>query len=71
MATTAKNQKNQLIVLIALVVVFVCFLAYQFRGAIKLPTKARVVQLQKKLKDAQENLAIAEQEKEDFEQEIA
>lgn len=71
MATTAKNQKNQLIVLIALVVVFVCFLAYQFRGAVKLPTKSRVVQLQKKLKDAQENLAIAELEKEAFEQEIA
>ena len=51
MATTAKNQKNQLIVLIVLVVVFVCFLAYQFRGAVKLPTKSRVVQLQKKLKD--------------------
>jgi len=47
MATTAKNQKNQLIVLIVLVVVFVFFLAYQFRGSVKLPTKARVVQLQK------------------------
>ena len=71
MATSAKNQKNQLIVLLVLVAVFICFLAYQFRGAIKLPTKARVVQLQKKLKDAQENLAIAQQEKEAFEQEIA
>ena len=70
MATSAKNQKNQLIVLLVLVVVFICFLAYQFRGAVKLPTKARVVQLQKKLKDAQENLAIAQQEKEAFEQEI-
>ena len=70
MATTAKNQKNQLIVLIVLVVVFVFFLAYQFRGSVKLPTKARVVQLQKKLKDAQENLAIAEQEKEAFEQDV-
>ena len=71
MATSAKNQKNQLIVLLVLVVVFICFLAYQFRGSIKLPTKARVVQLQKKLKDAQENLAIAQQDKEAFEQEIA
>ncbi|MBR5078958.1 MAG: hypothetical protein IKX30_09445 [Victivallales bacterium] len=70
MATSAKNQKNQLIVLLVLVAVFICFLAYQFRGAVKLPTKARVVQLQKKLKDAQENLAIAQQEKEAFEQEI-
>ncbi len=71
MATTAKNQKNQLVVLLVLVVVFICFLAYQFRGIVKLPTKSRVVQLQKKLKDAQENLAIAQQEKEAFEQEIS
>ena len=71
MATSAKNQKNQLIVLLVLVAVFIFFLAYQFRGSIKLPTKARVVQLQKKLKDAQENLAIAQQDKEAFEQEIA
>ena len=71
MATTAKNQKNQLIVLLVLVAIFICFLAYQFRGAVKLPTKSRVVQLQKKLKEAQETLAIAEQDKEAFEQEIA
>lgn len=71
MATPAKNQKNQLVVLIVLIIMLVCFVAYQFRGSIKLPTKSRVVQLQKRLKDAQETLAIAEQEKESFEQEIA
>ena len=71
MAATVKNQKKQLIVLIVLTIMLVCFAAYQFRGVINLPTKARVAQLQKKLKEDRETLMIKEQEKEAFEQEIA
>ena len=71
MATTVKNQKKQITILIVLVIMLVCFVAYQFRGAIKLPTQARVAQLQKKLKDDRETLMFKEQEKEAFEQEIA
>ncbi|MBP5671613.1 MAG: hypothetical protein J6X49_04420 [Victivallales bacterium] len=71
MAATVKNQKKQLTILIVLVIMLVCFTAYQFRGIIKLPTKARVTQLQKKLKEDRETLMIKEREKKAFEEEIA